>query len=306
MIQWDCYEGLRTTFALSLQQMVSDLVDLTSMPPEDVRRVFEWARQDGDRLSQVAAVECGLRHIDVLPDIEPDLAAITRAVVEDDPSDAGGRLELTTSLVVLVEGEVARVGIARRQAPFWRRLATFAHAALLEREVLASGVGSSSLIEWALRGGGGLCGIQSTVDLRLEPRCGPQLIAPEQLRAEFLRRIAMAAERHREKVHGREIGALFWGVDSVFRPENLPPGSLLPGPLEGGLENALEYPPELESDLRGRLQGDEVSVSVLSGVVNSSLVFRPSRQLLAGAADALARVGWQVRELSDTATWFDW
>ena len=201
---------------------------------------------------------------------------------------------------MLVEGEVARLGIARRQAPFWRRLATFAHAALLEREVLASGVGSRSLVEWALRGGGGLCGIQSSVDLRLEPRWFPQFIAPEQLRAEFLGRIATAAERHREKVRGHQIGALFWGADSVFRPENLPLESRLPGPLKGGLEAAVEYPLELDSDLRGQLQGDEVSMAVLSGLVNPSLVFRPSRQLSALAADALARVGCQVRELSDT------
>ena len=136
VVAWDGFEGLKLLFALSAHQMVSEVIDLTSAPREDVMRVFRWLAKHGDPISQVGAIECGLRHLALFREIEPSLVALTRAVSGDQPQDASGRLRLLSGLVVLVEGEVARRGIARQRPPFWRRLASIAHAALLEREVV--------------------------------------------------------------------------------------------------------------------------------------------------------------------------
>ena len=85
----------------------------------DVLRVFQWLTDHGDRISQVGAIECGLRHLDLFPEIEPYLAVMARMISADDPEDSGGRLKLLSSLVALVEGEVIRQRIARWRPPFW-------------------------------------------------------------------------------------------------------------------------------------------------------------------------------------------
>ena len=136
VVAWDGFEGLKLLFALSAHQMVSEVIDLASAPREDVKRVFRWLAEHGDPVSQVGAIECGLRHLALFREIEPSLVALTRAMGGDQPQDASGRLRLLSGLVVLVEGEIGRRGLARRRPPFWRRLASIAHAALLAREVV--------------------------------------------------------------------------------------------------------------------------------------------------------------------------
>ena len=298
LIQWNSYEGLRAAFALSSHQMVSDVVDLTTVSRDEVGRVFQWLTDYGDRISQVGAIECGLRHLDLFPDIEPCLAAMTRALTTDDPEDPGGRLKLLSGLVVLVEGEVTRRGIARRRPPFWRRLASIAHAALLEREVLDGSLEPARLADWALKSGGVFYYMQSLVDLRQEPRWFPDFISPKQLRAEFLGRIATAAERHRKNIRGSELSSLLWGEDSAIRSQTLIPYASLPGPLEGGLDAVIEVPAELESSIKTSLEAEELTSDSFIGLVNSSLIFRTDSQLSELAAQGLSRVGYQFRKLT--------
>ena len=68
-----------------------------------------------------------------------------------------------------------------------------------------------SLAEWASGNGGLLYTMQSLVDLRQESRWFPDFVSPEQLGAEFVGRILIAAERHRASIEGGELGALIWG-----------------------------------------------------------------------------------------------
>ena len=298
VVAWDVFEGLKLLFALSAHQMVSEVIDLTTARREDVEGVFRWLVEHGDRVSQVGAIECGLRHLPMFPEIEGDLLSLVSAVADDQPQDASGRLNLLSGLVVLVEGEVARRGIARQRPVFWRRLASIAHAALLEREVVDAKLERGSLAEWAR----GRCGLwytmQSLVDLRQEPRWFPDFISPEQLRAEFVGRILIAAERHRAGIEGGELGGLIWGEGSALREDSVSLYSGVPGPLEGGLEAVVPIPPRLESSIRNRLEADELTAESFFGLVNSAVIFRADTQLSNLAAQALARMGYQFRNSS--------
>ena len=298
LVQWNSYEGLRTAFLLSSHQRVSEVVDLTTAPREDVFRVFQWLTDHGDRISQIGAIECGLRHLDLFPEIEPYLAVMTRAISADNPEDSGGRLKLLSSLVTLVEGEVIRRRIARWRPPFWRRLASIAHAALIEREVLDAKLESAGLADWALSSGWALYYRQSLVDLRQEPRWIPDFISPVQLKAEFLGRIRDAAERHRKSVRNAELSVLLWGESSTFQSETLIPYAALPGPLEGGIEAVIEMPAKYESSIRASLQTEELTPESFVGLVNSSLIFRTDSQLSDLAAQGLSRVRYQLRKVS--------
>src|SRR5271165_1225677 len=111
----------------------------------------------------------------------------------------------------MVEGEIARIGIARQRPPFWRRLATIAHASVLEREMVAVSEPTSDFIEWAMESRGQVFYMRSFVDLRTEPRWLPDFVSPPQLKSEFIGRIAAAAQVNLAKVQTAELKALVSG-----------------------------------------------------------------------------------------------
>ena len=56
-----------------------------------------------------------------------------------------------SALVVLVDGEIQSPKTSLEQRPpFWRRLASIAHAALIEREVLDAELEPTVFSDWAL------------------------------------------------------------------------------------------------------------------------------------------------------------
>src|ERR1019366_1194373 len=114
----------------------------------------------------------GFAHLDKFPSLEPVMAKIVSALVADSVED-DGRLATLSGLIVLAEGEIARTGVLRNQRPFWRRLATFADASLLEREMRVHGVPANEFATWGIENRGRLFYLQTCVDLRTEPRWLP-------------------------------------------------------------------------------------------------------------------------------------
>lgn len=297
LIARNSFEGLSAALLLSSHHLAPEVIDLQAIPKEVVVRVYEWLADAGDSVSTVGAIECGLRHLDVLPDLEPSLIAMTRALADEDPKASDGRLRLLSGLVALVEGELARRGLARKQRPFWRRLASIAHASLIERELVAANVELAGISKWALQGGGALYYMQTLIDVRQEPRWFPDSISPQQLKAEFVSRIANAAGRHREKVREGQLSSILWGdAPTTIESQRRFPSGYLPGPLEGGTEAVLEMPTELEASIRSSLEAEELSPESFFGLVNSSLIFRIGSQLSELAAQGLRRVGYQLRK----------
>jgi len=298
-------EDLKAALLLSAQSSIGETLDLNRLPRDEVALVFEWLAKHGDRISQVGSIECGLRFLRAYPELESSLTAMVTAVANDRPEDSDGRLSLLSSLVALVEGEVARRQTARERAPFWRRLASIAHASVIEREAIAADVESASLADWAFRSGGALYYMQSLVDLRKEPRWFPDFISPQQLKSEFIARVTGAAERYRENVPEGLLSAVLWGPgQGTIQSQLKLPSAFLPGPLEGGAEAIREIPPHLEAEIRRHLEAEELTSESFSGLVNCSLIFKIGSQLSELAAQGLRRVGYQLRKVSANDDWF--
>jgi len=291
-------DGLRAALLLASLSSLAELIDLDGVPRADVLEVFQWLAVQGDRISQVGALECGLRSLHRYPELEPSLAAMTRAIAGDQPADPSGRLRLTSALVALVEGEVGRRNVARRRPPFWRRLTSIAQASLIERGVIQARLDSASMADWALQSGGALFYMQTLIDLRREPRWFPDFISPQQLKAEFVGRIAGSAERHRASIPNGELSSLLWGTESATIQAQMELSALLPGPLEGGIEAVREIPREIEASIRTSLEAEELTPNSFITLVNSSLIFHTGSQLSELAAQALRRVGYQLRKVN--------
>jgi hypothetical protein len=300
LIDGDAGEGLKWVFLLGSHSSLADLIEVANAPRDEVVSAFAWIASHGDRVSQVAAIECGLRLLHDWPELEPSLAAMARDIAADKPDALGGRLQLVSGLVALVEGEVARRSIARGRPPFWRRLVTIAHAGTLEREVVARRLDLADIGKWAMNTGGTLYYLQTLVDLRQEPRWFPDFLSAEQIKAEWIGRVWSAAERYRDNVPAGALSEVLWGEGASIKSQLAFPNAWLPGPLEGGVEAVRELPAELEASIRTNLEAEELTPASFYGLVNTSLLLRVDARLSGLAAEGLRRIGYQLRQANES------
>jgi hypothetical protein len=291
-------DGLKRALLLSSHPWLPATIGLGDVPGEELLKVYKWMEQHGDRISQLGALEAGLTQLDKFPELEPILAKIAEGFVNDAPEDTEGRLILLCSLIVMVEGEFARTGIARNRPAYWRRLAAIAHASIIERAVVAAGILPSAIRKWAFPSRGQLYYMQNFVDLRTEPRWLPDFILPKQLKAEFVGRIYAAGHPNASKLQTVQLKSYLSDDESApVRALVQFPFAYLPGPLEGGVESAVEIPSDLAADLKKGLEAEELTEQAFIGLVNSPLIFKVGPQLAQLAAQALRRAKYQLRKM---------
>ena len=297
LIQREPFGGLKRAFLLSSNASIVQAIALDRLPRDDVLRFYKWLEENGDRISQLGGIECALAHLDSFPELETSVVKMVQSFLADNPENDEGRFKLLCSLIVMVEGVLAQIGIARRRPPFWRRLATIAHASVIEREVIATRTPPSTFHKWAVQAVGQLYYLQSFIDLRSEPRWHPDFVLPDQLKAECIGRIAGAAHANAAKIQSAELKALLLEQSSGSIKSQLSfPFAFLPGPLEGGVEPIAEMPTEIEAELRAGLEAEELTPKSFASLVNSALIFRIGPQLAQFAAEALRRVKYQLQQ----------
>jgi len=292
------FEGLKRALLLSSHVLLAQCISLDGLPRDDVLRLYKWLERSGDRISQLGGIECGLAHLESFPELEASLTRMVQAFIADDPENEGGRLNLLSSLIAMVDGELVRIGVAKGRPPFWRRLAAIAHASVIEREIVATRVSFSDFNEWAVQGRGQFFYLQSFVDLRSEPRWLPDFVSPDQIKAECIGRISGAAQLSAAKIQTPELKAILLEQGSGSIKSHLHfPFAYLPGPLEGGFESLVEMPNEIETGLRKALEAEELTTKSFASLVNSAFIFRIGPQFAQLAAEALRRAKYQVRQM---------
>lgn len=297
LMSWRPYDGFLYALLLSSHSLISRSIKTESLKEEELIRVYEWLQENGDRISQVGAIEIGLSILDKQPKIEPYIKNIIEKIRDDNPDDVGGRLKLTSSLIVLVEGELSRTKILSGKPPYWRRLASIAQASLLERVVISAQVDSSAFAEWAFNNRLHQFYLQTMSDLRREPRWYPDYVYSHQLKAEFIGRIVSAAQVHDTKIQTPALRDLLLGEG----PESLQslvkfPLAYLPGPLEGGIESQIMPPADLVKEIEERLSSDVLEPKSFAALVNPALIFRLDSYHAQLAAKALRSVKHQLKK----------
>ena len=226
---WRRYEGTVMSLYLAWHSALMEQVSVDNLSGADMVRALESVVAWGDSASRLGAIELGLRVLVKRPELEPLIVSLIAKLREDDPRERDGGFATLSGLFVLVDGEIARRGIFAAEPPFYRRLAGLAHAALVHRQFVRSGVAPRGFREWAHEVRGRWFLAQSMSDQRREPRwCGLWGSEPMQLRAEFLARVSMAAKGRVDSARNKEL----WGVIAGMENE-MPIGAHRPGPLEG-------------------------------------------------------------------------
>jgi hypothetical protein len=296
LMSWRAYDGFLLSLLLSSHSSISSEINTDQLGEKDIIQAYEWLQKEGDRISQIGAIEVGLSILDKRPEIEPYLQNIIRQIRDDD-ADNRGQFHLLSALIMLVEGELARTKLLRGRPVFWRRLASIAQASLIERCVIKSPIDIARFAEWALQARGQLFYLQAITDLRQEPRWLPDYVSPRQLKAEFIGRILSAARQNITRIHTPAMRELLFGEG----PEGLIslvefPFTYLPGPLEGGLESQLEPPSQTLKAIEEQLSEDILRPHSFIALVNSALIFRLDSHQAQLAAKALRAAKHQLRQ----------
>lgn len=285
--QWQPYYGFLYSLFQSSHSLLSAEITIDQLSDKELLRAFEFLINHGDRLSQVGAVEVGLRVLPSRPDIEPLILDLIKQIRDDDVDGQMSVFKLLSSLFVFVDGELSRIRLFSTTPPFYRRLAALSQAALIHRVLINTAVDINKFGMSVLNSRAEQYYMQLYVDMRLEPRWNPDFASAFQLKADFVGRIMLAGRKYEQNITNSELLDLVLGTQ---------PGSLhslisffypyLPGPLEGALDSQSTLPTEFAAIIEEQLGLKEVGPSSFIALVNSALIFHIGADL----ADLAARV----------------
>lgn len=297
LLDWRPYDGFLHSLLLASHPYLPSKIRIDQLEEDDLLRAYEWLAKSGDRISQVGAVEIWLLNPSAMPKVETFVRDIIQQV-RNDNEDNGGRMSLLSALIVLVDGELARTKILTGKPPFYRRLASIAHASLIERCLIASNADTSHFSDWAMSVRGQSFYLQGMADLRSEPRWDPEYVSARQFKAEFVGRIFNAAQLIADTESKESIVRDLLAGDGSDDVKSLIPlmFSFLPGPLEGGIESQNDIPPEVQKSIEEQMSAEILQPISFAALVNSALFFRIDSNHAQLAAKALRSAKYQIKK----------
>ena len=302
---WRPYDGFLYSLFLSSHASLTEEINVDQLNSEDLVRAFDSLDKHGDRISQLGAIEVGLRVLPSRPDIEQALIeqALIRLIEQIRDDDVNGQasgFKFLSALFCFVDGTLSRTRLLSAEPPFYRRLAALSQAALIQRQLVNVGVDIDLFSKEMFRNHGGQHYLQSLADMRLGPRWDPDFATAAQMKADFFGRILIAAKKYEQNIMGSQIYDLIFG-DSAGSLQSLshPFYSYLSGPLEGTEDTQRTLPPEFAEAIETQLGAEEVGPSSFPAIVNSALIFCIDTDQAELAATALKRSNHHLRNIKD-------
>lgn len=265
------YDGFLFSLFLSSHSALTAEISVDRLDNKDILRAFEFLVERGDRLSQLGAIEVGLRILPERPEIEAPIVRLIKQIRDDDIDETESGFKVFSALFVFVDGELSRTRLFSDTPPFFRRLASLAQAALIQREIVAAPIKIDSFCEQIMNIGREQFLFQSFADMRLEPRWSPNFSDASQIKADFLGRLIIAGMKYEKNISSSELRDLLLGSSpESIRSLTNPLQSYFSGPLEGGEINVM--PEELRKAVETQLKTKEVSPASFIALINSALI----------------------------------
>lgn len=291
LINWRDAEGLMLCLLLSNDRTVTKWISEVEVSQEVLLDVLGRLERHGDWFSQVGGIEYGLRLVGDYRDIEPVIATMVAQIVEEGTEVERVRLGLVLMLFRVVDGELMRWGLFSEEAPFYRRLASWAHAALVTQQALFVTENVNSFCEWI----GGLPNSHffwgNYADMRRESRWSPDIWDEGQARGDCLIRLMEAGMESAEKVSDPRLVGLgssqgagsAWAAcqaDSSFVPYRA-------SPVAGSDQMARVMVREIADAVEQGLERARSDVRYLAPLVRAAAIFRVEKRWAEEAAVVL-------------------
>ena len=304
---WRPYDGFLFSLLLSSHASLTDEINVDQLISEDLVRAYDFLEKHGDRISQLGAIEVGLRVLPSRPEIEQPLIRLIEQIRDDDVDGQASGFELLSALFCLVDGELSRTRLLSSEPPFYRRLAALSQATLIHRQAMSLSVDIDQfskwidqLSEWAFSNRGEYYYIQSLSDMRLEPRWDPEFIATSPMKANFFGRILIAAKKYEQNITGSQIYDLvLTDKAGSLSPFGYILATWLPGPLEGAEYTQNTLPPKISEVIETQLSVQEVGPSSFHALVNFASLYPISTDHAELAAKALREADYHLHNIKD-------
>jgi hypothetical protein len=293
--EWQTYDGFLFSLFVSSHSALTSEIKVDQLSSEDIVRAFEYLEKQGDRISQLGAIEVGLRVILTRPEIEPILIRLIEQIRDDDADQPDSGFNLFSSLFILVDGKLSRTRLFASEPPFYRRLASLTQAALIHRQIVNSGINIRSFCEWALNNFGEQFYFQSLSDMRLEPCWNPDFAVASQLKAEFYGRIINAAYNYKQNIKEGRLSDTILSI--LTQNQDYLSEFIIPGPLEGTERTSNILRDQLSVAIETELGAEEVGVSSFIALVNSARIFNVGDDKAKLAARTLKLGNYRIANL---------
>jgi hypothetical protein len=208
-------------------------------------------------------------------EVEPFLLRFVCKIRDDNVNSKDSEFNLFSALFVLVDGELARTRLLANSPPFYRRLASLAQAALIQRQLMQCGIDYGHFSKMAFSNRGEHFYMQSLADMRTEPRWTPGFVEASQLQADLFGRIIIAGNAFKANFEEGELRNIILGDGELSLIKQCEfPRPYLPGVLEGTEDNPNALPEEIECIIEEQLNNHEVEISSFIPLVNSAMIYR--------------------------------
>lgn len=269
LTSWRPYDGFLFCLLLSSHASLTAETSVNRLNREDLLGAFSSLEKCGDRLSQLGAIEVGLRVLPDRPEIKPSLVRLLKQLRDDDAETSTSSFKLLSELFLLVDGELSRTRLFSEKPPFYRRMAALSQSALICRQFGNASKAIDSFCNWAAASGrGGRHYLQSLADMRLEPRWYPNYSDASQIKSNFCGRIVMAALNCEQNIKDDELHDLILGKvpGSIISICEFP-RAYFPGPLEGTKNSLNIVLSEPSAEIETQLSAEETGLSSLAALL---------------------------------------
>ena len=297
---WRPYDGFLFSLLLSSHSSLTDKINVDQLSSEDLVRAYDFLEKHGDRISQLGAIEVGLRVLPSRPEIEQSLLRIIEQIRDDDVDGQASDFELLSALFCLVNGELSRIRLLSSKPPFYRRLAALSQAALIHRQHvnLPVDVDIDRFSKWTFSNRGQQYYLQSLVDMRLEPCWNPHFAMASQMKAYFFGRILKAAEQYKQHIKDSQIYDLvLTNKAGSLQPFGDALETWLPGPLDGTKNTQNNLPAKIAEMIETQLSTKEVEPLSFVALLDFALLYSIGTDHAELAAKALKRANYHLRNI---------
>ena len=298
--EWRPYEGFLLSLLLSSHFSLTDEIDIDRLSSEDLVKAYTYLVTNGDRISQLGAIEVGLRVLPSRPELVESLTLLIKQIRDDNVEGTASAFRLLSTLFCFVDGELAGIRLLSDTPPFYRRLAAMSQASLIHRQLVISSVEIDRFCDMMPNDRRFKHFLHSLTDMRQEPRWDPKFAAASQLKSEFVGRIIIAADRFRDSLENSQVRSLLYTEEAEsLRTYSHLFFSYIPGPLEGVENTQVNLPSELAEIIKNQLSANTAEPSSFVALVNFGLVFGLTEELSKLAVHALSSANYRLRNIKN-------
>jgi len=290
LISWSPQNGFSLTLPLASQAVYSAVIPVADLPDDAVREVYNALVSHGDMLSRLAAVEIGLPLLSERPWLAGPIFELVNIIRMENPEAGDDGFSDLSRFFILVDSELSRLGVLRNAPCFYRRAASFAQAALIQRQLKFVGADPTDFRKWIDLHSSPRFYAQSLVDMRLAPGWHPELIHAVQLKQEFIGRIMGAAEANKERLADSRLAALLHPTSE--HEESLASAARFPrpyfsGPLEGDFPPPQGLPEYAKDIIDEQLSSPELTTKSFIASVNLANMYAIEEELASRISERL-------------------